>query len=162
MGRMVQVPFGHTMVSRLAPDLGPEHYMTFSMNMPVKTHWRPATCEEYECEDFLHGFVTTIDFSTELGQRQLHYLTKVDKDRRYHLQRTGPYEVKLIYGPGNPCFKRQDHRVPVGRPPFYLVSGGDWRGNPRGTAQYRHRRAEDWVDQFANHQIEIAETVKRG
>jgi len=162
MGHLVQVPFGRAMVSRFAPDLGPEHYKTYTMSAPFASHWRPATCEEYECQDFLHGFVMTIDFSTDLGQKQLHYLTKVDKDRRYHMQRTGPYEVKLIYGPGNPCFKRGDHKVPLDRPPFYLVSGGDWRGNPRGTPRTKHRRPEDWVDDFATHQDKIAETVKRG
>lgn len=159
---MVQVPFGRGMISRIAPVLGPEHYKTFTASAPFSSHWRPATCEEYECDDFLYGFVTTIDFSTELGQKQLHHLTKVDKERKYSLQRTGPFEVKIIYGPGNPCFRRQYHRVPIGRPPFYLVSEGDWRGNPRRAQPYRHRRPEDWVDQFANHQSEIAESVRRG
>lgn len=158
---MVQVPFGHAMVTRWAPAAGPEHYKTFSMDAPFASHWRRATCEEYECEDFLHGFVMTIDLTTELGRKQFHHLTKVDKDRRYHMQRVAQWTVKLIYGPGNPCFKRGDHRVPLDRPPFYLVSEGDWRGNPRG-GRYRHRRPEDWIDQFANHQDQIATTLQRG
>lgn len=162
MATMVQVPFGDRMVSRLAPDLGPEYYKTYTMSAPFRSHWRRGDCEEVDCADFLNGFVTTIDFSTELGQKQLHYLTKEDRDRRYHMQRTGPYEVKLIYGPGNPCFKRGSHRVPLERPPFYYVSGGDWRGNPRQTKRYLHKRPEDWVDDFATHQIEIAEAVSRG
>lgn len=162
MSRMVQVPFGRTMVSRLAPDAGPENFKTYTMAAPFASHWRPASCEEYECDDFLHGFVMTIDFSSDLGQRQLHYLTKVDKDRRYHMQRTGPYEVKLIYGPGNPCFKRGEHRVPLDRPPFYLVSEGDWRGNPRGVRPRSYQRPEDWVDDFATHQNRIVDTLKRG
>lgn len=162
MSRMVQVPFGNAIVTRLAPDAGPEYYKTYTMSSPFASHWRPANCEEYECQDFIHGFVITIDFSTNLGKKQLHYLTKEDKDRRYHMQRTGPYEVKLIYGPGNPCFKRGDHRVPLDRPPFYLVAEGDWRGNPRRVRPRRHQRPEDWVDDFATHQIKVAETMKRG
>jgi hypothetical protein len=159
--RMVQVPFGRTMVSRLAPDLGPEHFKTFTMSAPFKTHWRLATCEEYECDGVVNGFVTTVDMSTDLGQRQYHYLTH-DEDRSPVIQRVGPKTFKFMYRPGTPCFQRGDHRVPIGRPPFYLVSDGDWRGNPRRTQALRHRRAEDWIDQFANHQDEIATTVKRG
>lgn len=162
MGSMVQVPFGHTTVTRFAPEAGPEYFKTYTMSAPFASHWRPATCEEYECEDFLKGFVITIDFSTTLGQKQLHYLTKVDKERRHHMQRTGPHEVKLVYGPGNSCFKRGDHRVPLDRPPFYLVSEGDWRGNPRRIRPRRYQRPEDWVDDFATHQDKIAEIQKRG
>ena len=159
---MVQMPFGRATISRLAPDAGPERYKTFTMSSPFESHWRRADCEEVECSDFLHGFVMTVDFSNELGQKQLYYLTKLDKDRRYHLQRTGQWEVKLIYGPGNPCFKRGEHRVQIDREPFYLVCEGDWRGNPRKLPPVVHRRVEDWVDQFANHQEEVSTTIQRG
>jgi hypothetical protein len=162
MGHMIQVPYGHTMVNRMAPDAGPEYFKTYTCTAPLKTHWRRATCEEYECDGLKYGFVVTIDFSTDLGQRQLYYLTKIDKDRRHHMQRTGPQEVKLIYGPGNPCMNRADHRVPVGRPPYYLVADGDFRGNPRRTQPYHHRRAEDWIEDFSLHQREIADTRQRG
>lgn len=148
--------------NRLEPVGGAEFYKTYRWAAPLETHWRLATCEEVDCIDFLSGFVMTVDFSTELGQKQLWYLTKEDKDRHYSMQRTGPWEVKLIYGPGNPCMKRGDHRAPLGRPPLFVVSGGDWRGNPRGTPTRRFDRAEDWIDDFANHQIGVAEAVKRG
>jgi hypothetical protein len=162
MSRMVQIPFGRTTITRLAPDAGPEHFKTYTMSSPFASHWRKATCEEYECQDFLCGFVITIDFSNDLGLRQLEYLTKKDRDRKYHMQRTGPYEIKLVYGPGNPCVRRDDHRVPLDRPPFYLVSEGDWRGNPRRVRPRIHQKPEDWVDEFATHQIAISEAMKRG
>jgi hypothetical protein len=148
--------------NRLAPDAGPEHFKTYNWSAPLETHWRRATCEEVDCEQMKYGFVTTVDFSTELGQKQLHYLTQEDKDRRYSMQRTGPFEVKLIYGPGNPCMKRAEHRVPIGRPPLFVVTGGDWRGNPLGTRPLKHKSAEDWVDDFANHQQAIIDRIKRG
>lgn len=159
--RMVQVPFGNARISRLAPDLGPEYYKTYTMSSPFASHWKPATCEEYECEDFLNGFVLTVDLGTELGQKQYHYVTH-DRDRRHSMQRISDHLIKFVYGPGNPCFRRGDHKVPLDRPPFYLVSGGDWRGNPRGIRRMVHRRPEDWVDDFANHQDSISEAVKRG
>jgi hypothetical protein len=102
-----------------------------------------------------------VDTGTELGQKQFYYLTH-DTDRKYSMQRVDQTLFKFLYGPGNPCFRRGDHRVPIGRPPFYLVAEGDWRGNPRGTPAFRHRRVEDWVDEFANHQNSIAAAIKRG
>lgn len=159
---MVQVPFGNTMVSRMAPDVGPEHFKTYKAVSPLKSHWRRATCEEIDCPAMKAGFVTTIDFSTELGQRQLYYLTKEDKDRHPIIQRTGKYQVKLVYRPGTPCMERASHRVPLEREPYFLVCGGDWRGNPRRVQTVKHSNGMDWADDFGNHQIKIKELQKRG
>jgi len=150
--------------NRLAPDAGPEHFKSYAARAPLATHWRQATCEEYECDQFLHGFVLTVDLSTELGQKQWYYVAKVDRERSYSIQRLNQFIVKVIYGPGNPCFEpnRSNHRVPVGRPPFYLVADGDWRGNPRRTPMYHHRRVEDFIEDFALHQDKIAVVRKRG
>lgn len=161
---MVQVPYGHTSITRYAPEAGPQHFMTYEWSAPLRSHWRKATCEEYECDDFINGFVLTVDLSTELGKKQYYFVTKVDRERSYSMQRVTQTMVKFIYGPGNPCFapKRNTHRVPIGRPPFYIVAQGDWRGNPRGTPRYLHRRAEDWIDDSANHFNRLAEAAKRG
>jgi hypothetical protein len=150
--------------NRLAPDAGPEHFKSYSARAPLATHWRPATCEEAECEHFLHGFVLSVDLSTDLGQKQYHYVTKEDKERSYSIQRISMDLVKVVYGPGNPCFEpyRSQHRVPIGRPPFYLVADGDFRGNPRGTPVRRHFCVEDWVDDFANHQDKVSTVMQRG
>jgi hypothetical protein len=148
---------------RIIPAVGPEHYKTYTISAPLRTHWRSATCEEYECDDFLYGFVLTIDTTTELGMRQLEFV-RHDKTRKSSIQRLSEQIIKVVYGPGNPCFEpvRSTHRVAVGRPPFYLVYGGDWRGNPRGTETLVHRRPEDWVDDCATNQIRIADVHKRG
>lgn len=163
MPRFTPGPLNLDKVSpRVRAGIGPEHFKSYAVSAPVSTHWRPGTCEEYECDDYLHGFVFTCDLSTELGQSQYYYLTH-DKERRYSIQRPSENIVKFIYGPGNRCFSRtgEPHYVPVGRPPFYLVHGGDWRGNPRGD-QMVHRRVEDWIDDFANHQDKIATRTQRG
>jgi hypothetical protein len=149
--------FNHNSI-RLAA--GPESYKSYSMRAPFRTHWRPATCEEYECEAFRNGFVTTVDLNTDLGQKQYNYLSH-DKSRSYHMQRVSMTLVKFVYGPGNRCFNSQGHRVPVGRPPRLLVVGGDWRGNPRGDRRV-HSNVDDWVDDARNHQDKIARIIQRG
>jgi len=148
--------------NRLEPTLGPQYFKTYAWKAPLESHWRRATCEEVNCEAMRNGFVMTIDLTTELGRKQFHYLTKVDKDRSHSLQRTGPFEVKLIYGPGNPCMKRAEHRIQIGKPPILLVHEGDWRGNPRRAAPYIHRYADDWTEDFMLHQQEIVDTIARG
>lgn len=135
---------GHGFVN---PAVGPQHYRTFKISAPIKSHWRKATCEEYECDGYVHGFVTTVDVSTDLGQRQYHYLTH-DRSRRYSLQHVGESLYKFVYGPGFRCFSMADHRVPIGRPPMLLVAEGDWRGNPRQIPTRVHSRVEDWVDHY--------------
>lgn len=147
--------------NRISPNMGPENYKSYTMRAPFETHWRMATCEEYECIDFLNGFAITVDTATELGKKQHYYLTH-DNERSYSLQRVTESLFKFIYKPGNPCVKRADHRVPIGRPPLLLVVGGDWRGNPRGTPTVRHTRVEDWVDDFATHQEGLATLLRRG
>ncbi len=148
---------------RPIPAIGPEFYKTYTMAAPLASHWRQATCEEYECDKFLHGFVLTVDVSTELGQQQAYYV-RHDKTRRCSEQKLSDTLIKFVYGPGNDCFdpERSTHRVPIGRPPYYLVVDGDWRGNPRGTTPYHHRRADDWVEDFALHQQGIAKAVQEG
>jgi hypothetical protein len=147
--------------NRMVSKAGPEHFKTYSQTAPLSTHWKRGTCEEVGCDDLRNGFVTTVNTDSELGRKQFYYLTH-DKDRSYSMQRVGPTLFKFVYKPGNPCMRRASHRVPIGRPSFYLVAEGDWRGNPRRTPPMRHRRAEDWVEDFALHQRTIADAIQRG
>lgn len=145
--------------NRLTPDAGPEHFKSYSWRAPLATHWRQGTCEEYECEAYLKGFVTTVDISTDLGQKQYHFLTH-DKTRSCSMQRVSQTVFKFIYPPGNKCMKYWEHRVPIGKPPLLLVLGGDWRGNPRQLKTVVHRRPEDWIEDFSEHQDRIANVLK--
>lgn len=145
---------------RIVPKIGPQFYKTYGAYAPLSTHWRPASCEEYECGPYLNGWVTPVDLSTAIGQQQAHYI-RTDTSRRCREEQTGPSQVRFVFGPGQRCFRSSEHRVPAGRPPLYVVSGGDWRGNPRGD-RLVHRSVEDWVDDFANHQDKIAAAIGRG
>src|ERR1700733_771451 len=99
--RMISVPFGPhgQTVSRLAPLGDPRAYKTYGASMPLRTHWRTGTCEEAGCEAHRSGWVTTVDLSTDLGQKQAHYIMH-DKSRRWTMQRVSLTIVKFVYGPG--------------------------------------------------------------
>lgn len=158
---MVQVPYGDRLVSRIEPAMAPQAYKTYGMSMPLKTHTRPATCAEAECEHYTHGWASTFDVSTDLGQRQFAFC-RTDRTRSYQLQRPGPDLVRLIYAPGNTCFRRDEHRVALDRPARFYVAGGDWRGNPMATPVRVHASAANWCEDFATHQDRIATAIERG
>lgn len=159
--QMVSVPFGHTRITRIAPLARPEAYKTYGMSMPLKSHWRRATCEEIGCEPYRSGWVTTVDLATDLGQKQYEFITH-DTERRYSMQRVTMTIVKFVYGPGYPCFARSDHKVPLERPARLYVAEGDWRGNPRGIPVRVHSRAEDWIEDFSEHQDKLATAIQKG
>lgn len=148
-------------VNRIEPLMPAGSYKTYGASMPVNTHWGSATCEDIDCIAFLNGWVTSLDLSTELGQRQYDFCSH-DKTRSFTEERDGTSLVKLTYPPGTICFRAGEHKAPVGRPPIFTVRDGDWRGNPRGTTPRVHRSADDWVDDFAEHQSRLAAQIQRG
>lgn len=152
--------FLQSMSAHPIPVGPPEAYNSYTVAAPPRTHWRKASCEEYECQGFLYGFVTTVDLSTDLGQRQYHFITH-DKKRAYTEQRVTMNLVKFIFKPGTICMNYDEHVVPIGRPPKLLVMGGDWRGNPRGFYR-RHDRIEHWVEDFGLNQDKLADIHRRG
>lgn len=167
MGHMVQVPFGNAMVTRLCPDLPPQHFATYEMRLPKATHMVPATCEDAGCEAWHSGFVLTVDVSTELGRRQHDYLA-ADKTRPFHIQRLSEHLIKFVYKPGSECFNvteaagvRARHAIPSGRPPVFIARGGDFRGNPTGLRRV-HTRAEDWVDDMTETLSGVRDAQQKG
>jgi hypothetical protein len=151
---------------RIEPKLPAGAMKTYAILRPTSTHFRPATCAEVDCPQYLHGWRTVVDESTDLGARQAHYI-RTQSGRSFHEQRdrTGVGvlgAVTFTFGPGQMCFRTADHRVPVGRPELFVVREGDWRGNPRRTEPRVHKRAADWVDDFANHQDRLATRLGQG
>lgn len=158
---MIQTPYGYTTVSRIEPLMPAQAYKTYGMSMPIRTHWRPATCEEIGCQAFSNGWVSTFDLGTELGAKQYAYCRN-DKSRSFTAQRAGTTVIKLVYGPGNKCFQAGDHKLPLDRPGRFYVAEGDFRGNPRNIPVRVHRRAEDWVEDFSEHQDRLSTEIQRG
>lgn len=149
--------------NRLVPEIGPEHYKSYSLAAPLETHWKNATCEEYECDEFVYGFVLTVDISTQMGERQYDYITH-DRSRKYSMQKVDATVFKFVYGPGNEGFgaKHGEHKVGLGRTPLLLVEEGDFRGNPRGTPARVHVREQDWAEDFALHVDKLNTAIQRG
>lgn len=146
-------------LQHIEPGLPPEAVKTYTVAMPLQTHWRPATCAEVDCEAYLRGWRTIVDERTELGQRQAHYI-RHDRSRRHNESRMDPDGVTVFtFEAGQTCFR--EHRAQLGRPQRYIVRGGDWRGNPRGEFR-EHTRPDDFVDDFAEHQGKIATQLERG
>ena len=141
-----------------APPAGPvTAYKSYEVAMSVVTHTRPATCGEVDCPTQSSGWITPVDESTTLGQKQAHYIRRLSG--RVHTE--GPRDVFTLFTfpPGEECF--EPHTIPLDRPALFSVRGGDWRGNP--TREHRtHDTADNWVEDFAEHQDRLATRVNRG
>lgn len=134
-------------------------YQTYRIAAPIATHWRPATCAEVGCGAYERGWSTTVDESTDLGQQQAHYIRRLSG--RGFTEACSEAGLTIFeFPPGQRCFSAGRHRVQV-RPEIYLRQGGDWRGNPTGEV-LRHANGDDWVDDFGEHQQQLAELAERG
>lgn len=145
---------------RLSP-LRPAHsYKTYSIASPISTHTGPATCAEVDCVGYLRGWTTTVDTSTDLGRRQEGFI-RYRSGRHFTAERVGDTLVRFTFPPGQRCFASDSHRVSLERPELFIVRGGDWRGNPTGEF-YQHKRPDDWVSDFSEHQDKLATEIQRG
>lgn len=161
--QMIKRPFGRGHVSVIAPLADPRAYRTFRVVAPVSSHWERVGCEKYECPDYRNGFFVDVDTSTDLGQAQYNYLTNKDKSRKGTMQKMSETVYRFTYPPGSRPFagNNHEHYWPIGRPPYYLVHDGDWRGNPTGFKRF-FQKPEDWIDMSANHQDQIATQLQKG
>lgn len=149
---------------RIPPTLQPHQMTTYQLAVPLATHWRRATCEEINCRRWRKGWRTQVDESTDLGQQQAHFIrnpTHYNAPRRGYVESRDGGITTFAFKPGNPCFKRDTHRIPLEREPLYIVRGGDWRGNPRREGR-THTHAANWVDDCATHLDRIAGRINRG
>lgn len=147
-------------MNRISPAMPAENMQTYRIVRPSATHWRPASCADVDCPAWRHGWTTSIDESTELGAAQARYIRR-DSGRGFVESRAAHLTV-FDFEPGQRCFGADEHRAPVEREPLYLVAGGDWRGNPRGVRTRAHANARDWVDDFGEHQQNLADRIAQG
>lgn len=141
---------------RLEPNMPAHAYQTFQISMPLESHWRRATCAEVDCPQYLNGWRVRLEPLSEEDRWAIHR-----SGLKYDRLDVAEGETWLIFEAGQPCFASSEHRAPIGRPELFIVKGGDWRGNPRGDVR-QHKRAEDWVDQFANHQDRLKQAIDQG
>lgn len=137
------------------PPAGPVGaYKTFSVTSPLDTQVR-AACEQVDCAAWRNGWRTLIDEATDLGRRQAAFIRR--ESARTYRERPGPAGLtEFIFDSGQRCFA--EHRT---RPEIYVVRGGDWRGNPTGEHR-THTRPIDWVEDFGEHQLRVAEQIEKG
>lgn len=127
----------------------PHGFKTYEIIAPLATHFRPAGCEEVGCAAFTNGWKTRVLPGTPEHAQVLSLAG------RYRF--TGPERQDdgldvFTFPAGQQCFRRSQHRVPLEREPIYLERNG----------AARQFRAEDWIDNFANHQQAIADRRQQG
>lgn len=142
-------------VNRITPAIGPGHYKTYEIAVPRATHWRSATCAEVDCRPYQYGWVTRV-----LPGSQDEAAVRAS-GRSFTAEQAEGGFLQFVFPPGQPCFRASVHQLPLERPPLYVVRDGDWRGNPTGQVR-QHVNGDDWVDDFATHQQNIADVRERG
>lgn len=140
---------------RVEPAMPVGAYQTYEIKAPAATHWSKATCQQVDCPDFLNGWRVRVE---GLDPELLH--AAEHSSRRYRRLDVGPGETWLVFEAGQPCFRAAAHRRRTGRPELYVVRGGDWRQHTGMIRQ--HVNADDFVDDWANHQRRIADTIEKG
>lgn len=136
----------------------PDQYQTFSVSMPVRTHYRPGTCAEAGCGKHLNGWRTVVDEGTGLGMAQAAYIRTECRStsqpaapgyRRYVESREAGLTV-FTFPPGQTCFPPSDgspaHLISLDRPQFFTVRGGDWRATTSPVR--RHSGADPFADEL--------------
>jgi len=141
-----------------APTEFPVHLMkTYQIAAPLATHFRPASCAEFQCDAYLNGWQTIVPADSPAAEYIRH-----DRTRRCTEERQPDGLTCFTFEPGQQGFAgtEHDHRLPNGRAERYFERGGDWRGNPR--RDRRELRAADWVDSFANNMDSVKTQMERG
>lgn len=134
-------------LNRVAPNMPVQNYKTYQLKSPITSHFRPATCEEVNCQNYLNGWRVRID---NLDKALVY--TARNSGRKYTELSVSESENYLVFEPGQKCFAHSQHKVRI-RQELYIVRGGDWRRNTGVIRQ--HVRGEDWVEDFQEHQDRI-------
>lgn len=143
------------MLNRIEP-IGPvQAYKTYAVHSPLASHFKEVPCQAVDCNAYAHGWLTMVDVATDLGRQQAGYIRN-HSGRSFVVSELGTM-VTFTFPPGQQCF--QTHRAALEREPICSVRGGDWRAV---TTPPRQMRADDWVDDFANHQDRLKTRVERG
>jgi len=141
--RMVQAPV-HTM-------------RTFQIAQPIATHYRTATCAEVSCRARAAGWRMGFDLSDPERLAAARWI-RDHSGRSMTAEVTGG-KVILTFPAGQDCF--ETHRKHLDREPFYVVRGGDFRGNPE-RVRVLHKSADSFVDQWENDLGQLNAVRERG
>lgn len=142
---------------RIEPRIPAAAYKTYSLAAPLESHFRQASCAEIDCPQYLNGWVTILDAGDDDGRERIDYVRR-HSGRRFREEPGVGSLVRFVFEPGQTCFRA--HRKALEREPFYVVRAGDHRAH-LGLIR-EHVNGEDFVDDFANHQQDIADRREQG
>jgi hypothetical protein len=148
-------------VQRIAPLLPATAMKTFEVRMPLSTHFRPASCQESDCNHWRDGWVTgfsDVDLPHKWEAAQTYGGIAHRRGLRFTVQRVGN-TVTFTFPPGQQCI--EGHRVAIDRPPLYIARDGDWRGNPRKVSRL-HANAQDFREDWLTTEDRFRTLQKRG
>jgi hypothetical protein len=143
-------------LNRLDPVGKVWDYRTFQVMSPLSTHWRPATCAEVDCPQYLKGWKVRVE---GLPPEMVH--TAKTSGRKYTELHVAEGENWLVYEAGQPCFKASEHRKLLDRQEIYIARDGDFRGNPTGNVR-KHTKPEFWIEDMQENNSKVAERLQRG
>lgn len=134
------------------------HHIAYRILNPIDSHFRPATCEEVSCQHFLEGWQSLIDESTNLGQKQAHYIRE-ESGRGFTEHRSEAGLTVFTFPPGQRCFAAAQHRTNVGLRPVFAVD----RVNDSGRIARRvHSSADSWGDDLHTHTDNLLGEISKG
>jgi hypothetical protein len=139
---------------RITPAGGPGDYITYSIRGGRDTTV-VAACKDVGCPAWAHGWETTVDEATDLGKRQAAYIRQ-KSGRTFTEQFTAAGLTVFRFEAFQRCFA--EHKT---RPDSFWRRDGDWRGNPTGRS-LRHTRAQDWIEDFQEHEGSLADQREKG
>lgn len=142
------------MINRISPAGDVEHYQTYSISAGSDVSVI-AACKDVGCPHWNHGWETTVNELSGLGQAQAAYI-RTRSGRAFTERKTAEGLTVFRFEAFQRCF--QEHRT---RPDVFTRRHGDWRGNPSGNV-YRHTNASDWAEDFAENQQRLADIQQKG
>jgi hypothetical protein len=129
---------------------------TYSLITPM-SGMQSVTCQQIRCAKYTNGWVTRLlEGDGGMGDK-LAYMVR-HSGRKYTEVRDVDGFTVFTFEAGQMCFQGQAGQHKQRRPDapeFYVVQNG--RSRP-----VQHRRVADWIDDFANHQLMVADRRKRG
>lgn len=139
----------------IVPQGRVEDYQTFQIATPPDTAIVTA-CPDAGCQAYAKGWQTTVDERTQAGRAAAHYIRWQSGRTIAREQKTADGLTVFTFAAHQRCFA--EHRT---RQELFVVSHGDWRGNPSGRVR-QHQNAADWVEHFALNQQKLADQAQQG
>jgi len=98
----------------------PKQVEHWALKAPIGSHFRPATCEEVNCDDYTHGWDTLIP-PTLPGQQLVAMIREVYQPGQYTVTQDELGGTVYRFAAGTPCLRRVRHRIRSERDYLYLA-----------------------------------------